>query len=70
MAAYYHVIRVTKSQGQRAKYHLAQMVDSWGSGCLELVLLPEETFYNASVAHRRAQELNEMLTAALAKEKR
>jgi hypothetical protein len=70
MPMYYHVVRMTISRNSRARYQLASLVDSWGSGCLSLVLRPEAgSFYSENLAHARAQELSRKLAEALKAER-
>ncbi len=53
----YHVIRLTKGR-KRGRWAVAQAIDSWVDGCLELVIAEgEDHFYSPSSAKGRADEL-------------
>lgn len=54
----YHVVRLTRSVRQRARYGIAQQIDTWGSGAIHLELMHgEQHFYSPTSAHERARAL-------------
>lgn len=66
----YHVVRLTRSVRQRARYGIAQQIDRWGSGALELELVHgEQQFYSSHSAHERARQMMAAVREVQAKRK-
>lgn len=54
----YHVLRLTKTRGGRARYGIVRLVESFLSGALVLEFVEgHQNYYNDVGAHAAAQEL-------------